>query len=509
MDSPSQSSFVPSLKQSYCEPSTSRKRVASSSPDLFDSSSEEIDEWRRSSIAWKKSHDQKVAQCLARNRLPIGPVEKYLSLTSPILIPDQTRSDSAQQISPPVVPAPHATRSGVEPTREHPQMDSVDLNGPSSPTSPQSHNKTRSGRILLAPETPGLSLALKTKSVLLAPETPASSSSIFQFKKAPTHTRSPGIRSTPGISDEPKQSTPHEQNKQSTSCEQTKQSTSREKTKQSTSHDVVNLVDRSSSVRERWSNFGRVSSRSEAFDSSGLHRTTSETSSASIKMKTTKRSRRESQVKEIDTLDAYDKLTAKERSARFPRVEMWADFLAHSNRISSKRSKAKVFMNRCRIYYLIDPSVQHNLDDADRMRMRRLFEAGAQIQPELRSKQVTHIIVRNDTSWNSCLRAIRSVVSDPSERQTIKEMCLASLEKTPGDELIWIMDFKWVTSCLSYGAVPVEKYTCIRPRASKVLQPPKPLPMTSAGSQDYNRSTESEEHNIDSDDEIETSISLR
>ncbi|KAA1066320.1 hypothetical protein PGT21_028382 [Puccinia graminis f. sp. tritici] len=488
---PSQSSLKPSLKRSRCEPSTtstSRKRVATanSSSDLLDSQSEELNEWQKASIAWKKSYDQKVAQCLARNQLPVGPVEQYLNLTSRIPVTEQSL-DSTQNIASPVISLlPQSTRRGVDNLTET-HTDSADPNESSAPTFlPQSlTTKTHSGRVLLAPETPDVSMVLQKSSAILAPETPgvpllrpksrivlapgtpASPSSSHQIKKAPSHIISPELGIRPQISDQ----------------QQVNQSTS--------------------------GNTHHVSSRSDTSNSRGVHRTTSETSFPSgIEVKDTKLPRRRSKLKEIDTLEAYDKLTAKERSARFPSVEIWAAFLTESSRISAKRRKTKDFMSRCRIYYLIDPRVQRNLDDADRMRMRRLFEAGAQIQPELRAKQVTHLIVPNDTSWNSCLRAIKNLVADPAERQTIKDMCLSSLQKTPGDELIWVMDFKWVSSCLSYGAIPVEKYTCIRPRASKMVGSSKHTSMAPPESQDHNRSAEADHPNDTSSDEIETSVSL-
>ncbi|PLW19692.1 hypothetical protein PCASD_13183 [Puccinia coronata f. sp. avenae] len=462
-----------SLKRSYHELATSRKRVASSPADTFDSESTELHQWQQSSIAWKKSYDKKVAQCLAQKQLPIGPFEQYLKLNSPIRVEDEG-PDNMQTTHPSIAPA---LPSSISDKLKKTWPERVVL-APETPVA------------LLAPETPGVLLVPKTPSILLAPETPTTetptcASSFHLVEKASIHIASP------------KSSLTH-------------QIAPRSQAKKFLSHDLVSLENDRPSAHESHNAIGMAQSRSEISDRFGLDRTISETSASSLaKMKNMKLSRRGSKSKEIDTLDAYDKLSARERTARFPRVQIWADFLTQTIRITPKRHKLKDFMKRCRIYYLLDPKIQQNLDDADRMRMRKLFEAGAQIQPELKAKQVTHIIVRDGTSWNACLRAIKSLVDDPLERQKIKEMCLASIDKIPGQEPIWIMDFKWITSCLSHGAIPAEKYTCIRPRASKTLRPPTPIPIRSPESQNANRSAEAEHNNDSSYDEIETSMSLQ
>ncbi|KNE93776.1 hypothetical protein PSTG_12879 [Puccinia striiformis f. sp. tritici PST-78] len=494
MDHIRQPPVGPSRKRPYCEPSTSRKRFASSLSDTFDSQTDEIHEWRQSSIAWKNSYDQKVAQCLKRNQPPIGPVEKYLKLISPDIIEDQ-ETGTIQHDSPHVVSAPaHSCASEVEHTR---QGSSTRTAGPAEIPDinpPHRFSTVQSRRIVLAPETPcvllasetpGVSLTTKPSSALLAPETPASPSVVHLAEKASNHVPSPQF----GI---------------------TTQDINVPQTKQSTSHECMTVVNSSPPTRGSSSTVRHHPSRSLVANSFGIHRTTSQTSASSgIKMKSVKLSQRGSKVKEVETLDAYDKLTAKERSARFPKVHLWADFLVQSSKLLPKKGKSKDFMKRCRIYYLIDPTIQQNLNDADRMRMRKLFEAGAQIQGELRAKQVTHIIVRDGTSWNSCLRAIKSLLQDPAERQVIKDMCMSSLDKIPGEELVWIMDFKWVTNCLSYGAIPAEKYTCIRPRTSQIFKPPIPVLMESPGSPVLNRSQDADQDDNSSYDEIETSISLK
>ncbi|KAH9443440.1 hypothetical protein Pst134EA_031233 [Puccinia striiformis f. sp. tritici] len=469
MDHPRQPPVGPSRKRPYCEPSISRKRFASSLSDTFDSQTDEIHEWRQSSIAWKNSYDQKVAQCLKRNQPPNGPVEKYLKLISPDIIEDQ-ETGTIQHDSPHVVSAPaHSCASEVEHTR---QGSSTRTAGPAEipDINPPHRFSTVQSRRIVA---------------LLAPETPASPSVVHLVEKASNHVPSPQF----GI---------------------TTQDINVPQTKQSTSHECMTVVNSSPPTRESSSTVRHIPSRSLVANSFGIHRTTSQTSASSgIKMKSAKLSQRGSKVKEVETLDAYDKLTAKERSARFPKVHLWADFLVQSSKLLPKKGKSKDFMKRCRIYYLIDPTIQQNLNDADRMRMRKLFEAGAQIQGELRAKQVTHIIVRDGTSWNSCLRAIKSLLQDPAERQVIKDMCMSSLDKIPGEELVWIMDFKWVTNCLSYGAIPAEKYTCIRPRTSQIFKPPIPVLMESPGSPVLNRSQDAEQDDNSSYDEIETSISLK
>jgi len=475
-----------SPKRSAHEETTSRKRSASILSDTCDSESGELYQWQQSSISWKKSYDQKVAQCLARRELPIGPVEQYLNLISSIRVPDSA-PNSTQSLDPSVAPPlPHSTPSEVENRRESSQKNSTDPDETSKPTSPQNPTtSTHPERVVLAPETPGIFVVPNTPSAFLAPETPGSVSSICPVEKAHVHVIPVKLGITTQVSDQPQ-------------------------TRASPSRDMINLADGSPSARQSSVDIGQAHSPSEASNNLGLHRTISGTSaSSSTKIRNTKTNRRHSKVKEVDTLEAYDKLTAKERLARFPRVDIWADFLARTIRISPKRPIIKDFMKRCRIYYLIDPKFQQNLDDADRMRMRKLFEAGAQIQPELKAKHVTHIIVREGTSWNACLRAIKATVQDPVERQTIKEMCLSSVDKIAGEELIWVMDFKWVTSCLSYGAIPAEKYTCIRPRAPKVLKQPMPLPVQSPESQNANRSAQADHHTDSSYDEIETSICLQ
>ncbi|KAI9606492.1 hypothetical protein KEM48_001859 [Puccinia striiformis f. sp. tritici PST-130] len=398
----------------------------------------------------ENSYDQKVAQCLKRNQPPNGPVEKYLKLISPDIIEDQ-ETGTIQHDSPHVVSAPaHSCASEVEHTR---QGSSTRTAGPAEiPDIIHLIDSQRCSQdascwppetpgVLLAPETPGVSLTTKPSSALLAPETPASPSVVHLVEKASNHVPSPQF----GI---------------------TTQDINVPQTKQSTSHECMTVVNSSPPTRESSSTVRHIPSRSLVANSFGIHRTTSQTSASSgIKMKSAKLSQRGSKVKEVETLDAYDKLTAKERSARFPKVHLWADFLVQSSKLLLKKGKSKDFMKRCRIYYLIDPTIQQNLNDADRMRMRKLFEAGAQIQGELRAKQVTHIIVRDGTSWNSCLRAIKTI--------------------------------------------PAEKYTCIRPRTSQIFKPPIPVLMESPGSPVLNRSQDAEQDDNSSYDEIETSISLK
>lgn len=475
-----------SWKRSAHEETTSRKRSASILSDTCDSESGELYRWQQSSISWKKSYDRKVAQCLARKEPPIGPVEQYLNLISSIRIPDSA-PNSTQSLDPSVAPLLlHSTSSEVENRRENLRKKSPDPGETSEATSPQNlTTKTHPERVVLAPETPGIFIVPDIPSALPGPETPGSVSSIYPVEKAHVHVTPAKLAITTQVSDRPQaRATP--------------------------SRDIINSADGSPSARQSSVNIGQARSLSEASNNVGLHHTTSGTSaSTSTKVRNTKTNRSHFKVKEVDTLDAYDRLTAKERLARFPRVDIWADFLARTVRISPKRPKIKDFMKRCRIYYLIDPKLQQNLNDADRMRMRKLFEVGAQIQPELKAKHVTHIIVRDGTSWNACFRAIKAAVQDPVERQTIKEMCLSSVDKIAGEELIWVMDFKWVTSCLSYGAIAAEKYTCIRPRAPKILKQPMPLPVQSPESQNANRSAEADHHTDSSYDEIETSICLQ
>lgn len=461
-ENPSDSSS--SLRPSHPEPLTSRKRLASSdSSDLVDSPPDSRLEWQRSSIAWKESYDQKVASCLLHNQLPVGPVEFYLDLTSSSYKPEEGNPSSQD---PNTSVFPQHLSSSVEQENATgvniiPSIDSVTPPGTTEPSVPQPMPPTQVACLILAPETPGY--------VSATPPVPTHTVKSQQHSRNFTHSNLPRPYLPPR-------------------------------------HDEFISAAESPPALGK-DNVIKISEiRPEPSNSSAVEK--SNGSPSCSKIQSAKRPRPASKLKPTETLDEYDRLSSREKSSRFPSVAIWATFLSEAISSTSRRIKVKQFMKRCHIYYLVDPQTQPKLDDADRMRMRRLAEAGAQLKVELKAKHVTHIVVREGTTWSSCLRAIKNLVPDRLEREIITGMCLSPPDKIPGEELIWVVSSKWVEACLTHQAIPAERYMRIGPNAAKILTAKKPVQIVDPESKVTNHPAASDSSDQSSYDEIETSFSL-
>ncbi|MBW0462407.1 hypothetical protein O181_002122 [Austropuccinia psidii MF-1] len=431
-----------------------------------------LDDWQRRSLEWKVSYEHKVHYCLEHNQLPVGPIEflNQLNLNPPHPSPPHPSHQdhpnlipSGQNLHPVIDPQTDLSNSSLNPDSPPPHPANPVANQAYPPLQSTSYNR------VLAPPTPSLQPPTILISSQRSPGSPQVETSLF---------------------------TNH--------LDHTNQLTSYQKPKTSTP--VLSLA------QHKFKRHTRVFDQSSfSIPSLNLEQNTTNSSFKSVET-----SRQKSSQKQLNTLSDYDKLSSKEKSLRFPNVQTWALFLNQvlTNSEFLSANKKKKFMTRCRVYYLLNLQTSQRFNETDRKRMRRLAEAGAHLQSELRPGQVTHIVIREEaSSWKACLEAIHSVVKDSDQRKKIISMCLAPPDKSPGEELIWVLTTKWIEACLINQAIPAEKHMRIGPSSSikfnkALLNNKKFDQVLQTFTQDSN-TTESETHPNSSFDEIETSISLQ
>lgn len=156
----------------------------------------------------------------------------------------------------------------------------------------------------------------------------------------------------------------------------------------------------------------------------------------------------------------YDNLT-KKKKAEYSTVALFADLLAQTRAVEGSKSKrqslssANLF-SKCRVFYLLHPARNGKLEEEDRLRMRRIAQAGGTIESSLEVGVTTHVLtshVRSSMGWDSSWKAVQAQLASQgqNDRETVarwRALLQGPVDGTAGTDVVWLIDQGWVVESL-------------------------------------------------------------